>query len=80
MLLWSVLLEGLRVGQFLERLRQLAPCHAVRPHAAKLSRLDRLASTEPEAYLNLDQDHLTISVNGERLYDAEIPGGPGSAA
>lgn len=26
-----------------------------------------------EAYLNRDQDHLTISVAGQRVYDAEIP-------
>jgi hypothetical protein len=29
--------------------------------------------TRAEAYLNLDQDHLTISVDGEKVYDAEIP-------
>ena len=32
-----------------------------------------------EAYLNRDQDHLTISVDGEKLYDAEIPAGTGPA-
>jgi hypothetical protein len=30
-----------------------------------------------EAYLNRDQDHLTISVDGEKLYDAEVPAGTG---
>ena len=29
----------------------------------------RNRKTGQEAYLNLDQDHLTISVNGERVYD-----------
>ncbi|HXP59778.1 MAG TPA: hypothetical protein VN829_04755 [Dongiaceae bacterium] len=29
--------------------------------------------TGEEAYLNLDQFHLTISVADERIYDAEIP-------
>ena len=29
--------------------------------------------TGEEAYLNLDQDHLTISVGDQRVYDAEIP-------
>ena len=33
-----------------------------------------------EAYLNLDQDHLTIEVDGETLYDAEIPEEADSAA
>ena len=28
-----------------------------------------------EAYLNLDQDHLAISVDEEKLYDAEVPAG-----
>ncbi len=32
-----------------------------------------------EAYLNLDQDHLTISVGGEKLYDAEVPAEIGCA-
>lgn len=32
-----------------------------------------------EAYLNLDQDHLTMSVDGEKLYDAELPAGTGAA-
>jgi hypothetical protein len=32
--------------------------------------------TGEEAYLNLDQDHLTISVGGMRVYDAEIPTEP----
>ena len=31
-----------------------------------------------EAYLNCDQDHLTISVDGDKLYDAEIPAGIGA--
>ena len=30
-----------------------------------------------EAYLNLDQDYLTISVDGAKLYDAEVPTGTG---
>ena len=29
--------------------------------------------TGQEAYLNLDQDRLTISVDGDKLYDAEVP-------
>lgn len=29
----------------------------------------RHRTTEAEAYANLDQDHLTISMCGERLYD-----------
>jgi hypothetical protein len=33
----------------------------------------RHRGTGQEAYLNLDQDHLTISVAGERVYDDEIP-------
>jgi len=33
----------------------------------------RQRSTGKEAYLNLDQDHLTISVGDQRVYDAEIP-------
>jgi hypothetical protein len=33
--------------------------------------------TSKEAYLNLDQDHLIISVDGETLYDAEVPAGTG---
>ena len=37
----------------------------------------RHRGTGKEAYLNLDQDHLTISVDGENLYDAEIPAGTG---
>jgi hypothetical protein len=32
----------------------------------------RQRSTGKEAYLNLDQDHLTISVGDQRVYDAEI--------
>jgi hypothetical protein len=28
-----------------------------------------------EAYLNRDQDHLTISVDGQKLYDSEVPSG-----
>jgi hypothetical protein len=37
----------------------------------------RHRGTAKEAYLNRDQDHLTISVDGEKLYDAEIPAGTG---
>jgi len=33
----------------------------------------RHRGTGQEAYLNLDQDHLTISVDGAKLYDAEVP-------
>jgi hypothetical protein len=33
----------------------------------------RHSGTGQEAYLNLDQDHLTISVGDQRIYDAEIP-------
>jgi hypothetical protein len=33
----------------------------------------RHRDTGKEAYLNLDQDHLTISVDGDKLYDAEVP-------
>ena len=33
----------------------------------------RHRGTGKEAYLNLDQDHLTISVAGQRIYDAELP-------
>ena len=33
----------------------------------------RHRGTGQEAYLNLDQYHLAISVAGERVYDAEIP-------
>ena len=34
----------------------------------------RHRGTGKEAYLNLDQDHLTISVGDQRVYDAELPG------
>ncbi len=34
---------------------------------------NRQRSTGEEACLNLNQDHLTISVGGQRVYDAEIP-------
>ena len=37
----------------------------------------RRRGTGKEAYLNRDQDHLTISVDGEKLYDAEVPAGTG---
>ena len=37
----------------------------------------RHRGTSKEAYLNLDQDHMTISVDGEKLYDAEVPAGTG---
>jgi hypothetical protein len=33
----------------------------------------RHRGTGKEAYLNQDQDHLTISVGDQRVYDAEIP-------
>jgi hypothetical protein len=33
--------------------------------------------TGKEAYLNLDQDHLTISVDEEKLYDEEVLVGTG---
>ena len=33
----------------------------------------RHRGTGKEAYLNLDQDHLTISVADRRVYDAQIP-------
>ena len=33
----------------------------------------RHRGTGKEAYLNLDQDHLTISVGDQRVYDAELP-------
>jgi len=33
----------------------------------------RHRGTAKEAYLNLDQYHLTISVAGQRVYDAELP-------
>ena len=39
----------------------------------------RHRQTGAEAYFNLDQDHLTISVDGEKLYDAELPAKTGSA-
>lgn len=29
--------------------------------------------TGKDAYLNLDQDHLTISVAGEQVFDADLP-------
>ena len=32
--------------------------------------------TGEEAYLNMDQDHLIISVGEKRIYDAEIPTEP----
>ena len=35
----------------------------------------RHRGTGAEAYLNLDQDHLTISVEGNKLFDAEVPAG-----
>jgi hypothetical protein len=37
----------------------------------------RHRGTGKEAYLNRDQDHLTISVDEEKLYDAEVPAGTG---
>lgn len=40
----------------------------------------RHRQTGSEAYLNLDQDHLTISVDGDKLYDAEVPAETGSTA
>jgi hypothetical protein len=33
----------------------------------------RHCGTGKEAYLNLDQDHLTISVGDRRVYDAQMP-------
>jgi len=33
----------------------------------------RHRGTGKEAYLNLDQDYLTLSVDGAKLYDAEVP-------
>ena len=33
----------------------------------------RHRGTGKEAYLNLDQNHLTISVGDHRVYDAELP-------
>ena len=39
----------------------------------------RHAPTGKEAYLNLDQDHLTVSVDGETLYNAEVPTGTACA-
>jgi|ERR1035441_3492310 hypothetical protein len=33
----------------------------------------RHRDTGQEAYLNLDQDHLSISVAGQQVYDAQIP-------
>ncbi len=33
----------------------------------------RHRQTGAEAYLNLDQDHLTISVDDERVFDGELP-------
>jgi hypothetical protein len=33
----------------------------------------RFRGAGQEAYLNLDQDHLTVSVDGKRIYDAELP-------
>ena len=33
----------------------------------------RHRGTGKEAYLNLDQDHLTVSVGDQRLYDAGLP-------
>jgi hypothetical protein len=33
----------------------------------------RHRGTGKEAYLNLDQEHLTVSVAGERVYNAQIP-------
>lgn len=33
----------------------------------------RHRGTGKEAYLNLDQAHLTISVDDQRIYDAELP-------
>src|ERR1035437_9741401 len=37
----------------------------------------RNRGTGVEAYLNRDQDHLNISVDGEKLYYAEVPAGTG---
>jgi hypothetical protein len=37
----------------------------------------RHRGTGKEAYLNRDQEHLTISVDGDKLYDAEVPAGTG---
>ena len=37
----------------------------------------RHRGTSNEVYPNLDQDHLTISVDGQKLYDAEVPAGSG---
>ena len=33
----------------------------------------RHRGTGQETYLNLDQDHLSISVTGQQVYDAQIP-------
>jgi hypothetical protein len=33
----------------------------------------RHRGTGKEAYLNLDQHHLTVSVGDQRVYDAQIP-------
>jgi hypothetical protein len=33
----------------------------------------RHRGTGKEAYMNLDQDHLAISVGDQRIYDADLP-------
>ena len=40
----------------------------------------RHGGTAEEAYLNLDQDHRTLAVDGERLFVAEAPAGTGPQA
>ena len=37
----------------------------------------RYCGSGADAYLSRDQDQRTISVDGEKLYDGEVPAGPG---